>query len=81
MLLLRRPLESTLYSVRLVLSTPADLPGFVLSDPLPRGATVQGQRPAAGDPLKAGDTVLDYQFTFDGERGAAVTDPSASWRY
>ena len=70
-----------LYSVRLVLSTPADLPGFVLSDPLPRGATVQGQRPAAGDPLKAGDTVLDYQFTFDGERGAAVTDPSASWRY
>ena len=71
----------TLYSVRLVLSTPTDLPGFVLSDPLPQGAAMQGQGPAVSDTLKAGETVLDYQFTFDGERGAAVTDPSTSWRY
>ena len=71
----------TLYSVRLVLNTPTDLPGFVLSDPLPQGAAMQGQGPAVSDTLKAGDTVIDYQFTFSGERGAAVTDPSTSWRY
>ncbi|WP_407540292.1 DUF11 domain-containing protein [Deinococcus radiomollis] len=71
-----------LYSVQLLLTTPAELPGFVLSDPLPSGATLQGQGPTlSSDSLKAGETLLNYQFTFDGERGAAVTDPSASWRY
>ncbi|WP_424951280.1 DUF11 domain-containing protein [Deinococcus sp.] len=70
-----------LYSVQLTLSTSADLPGFVLDDPLPAGAVLQGLPPTTADPLKAGVTSLSYQFTFDGERGAAVTDPSASWRY
>ncbi len=71
-----------LYSVQLLLTTPTALPGFVLSDPLPTGAALQGQGPIlTADPLKAGETLLNYQFTFDGERGAAVTDPSASWRY
>ena len=73
--------SGNVYSVQLTLTTPADLPGFVLSDPLPVGALLQGPGPVAGDPLKAGETVLNYQFTYDGERGAAVTDPSASWRY
>ena len=71
-----------LYSVQLALTTPTELPVFVLSDPLPTGAALQGQGPIlTADPLKAGETLLTYQFTFDGERGAAVTDPSASWRY
>jgi uncharacterized repeat protein (TIGR01451 family) len=69
------------YGVRLRLTTPAALPGFTLQDPLPPGATLQGERPASPETLPAGETVLDYQFTFAGERGAAVTDPSASWRY
>ncbi|WP_407569077.1 DUF11 domain-containing protein [Deinococcus altitudinis] len=71
-----------LYSVQLLLTTSAELPGFVLRDPLPTGAVPQGQGPTLPtDTLKAGETLLNYQFTFDGERGAAVTDPSASWRY
>lgn len=73
--------SDTLYSVQLVLKTPTDLPGFSLSDPLPAGATLQGVFPVVSSVLKAGETSLNYQFTFDGERGAAVTDPSASWRY
>lgn len=70
-----------LYSVQLLLSTPADLPGFALNDPLPQGAAVQGAPLAVPQTLNAGETLLNYQFTFDGERGAAVTDPAASWRY
>ncbi|MGY2892828.1 DUF7933 domain-containing protein [Deinococcus sp. UYEF24] len=71
-----------LYSVQLLLTTPTELPGFVLSDPLPTGGALQGQGPTLTQgSLKAGETLLNYQFTFDGERGAAVTDPSASWRY
>ena len=73
--------SGNVYSVQLTLITPTDLPGFVLSDPLPAGAVLQGPGPVAGDPLKAGETVLNYQFTYDGERGSSVTDPSASWRY
>ena len=63
-----------------MLKTPSDLPGFSLSDPLPADATLQGVFPVVPSVLKAGETSLNYQFTFDGERGAAVTDPSASWR-
>jgi len=69
------------YTVQLRLSTPAPLPGFTLRDPLPTGAVLQGPAPTFPDPLPAGDAVYTYVFTYGGERGAAVTDPSASWRY
>ncbi|ULH14491.1 DUF11 domain-containing protein [Deinococcus sp. KNUC1210] len=69
------------YTVQLILTTPTDLNEFELTDPLPQGATLQGDRPSLNGTLKAGETTQMYRFTWDGEQRAAVTDPSASWRY
>ena len=69
------------YTVQLMISTPTDLTDFALIDPLPQGATVIAARPPLPPTLKAGQTDLIYRFSFPGEQRAAVTDPSASWRY
>ena len=69
------------YTVQLILTTPTDLNQFELTDPLPQGAALQGDRPSLNGTLKAGETTQMYRFTWDGEQRAAVTDPSASWRY
>ncbi|WP_425146367.1 DUF11 domain-containing protein [Deinococcus sp.] len=69
------------YTVQLMLDTPAALNEFVLDDPLPPGAVVLGTRPALSATLPAGTTAQTYRFSWDGEPRAAVTDPSASWRY
>ncbi|WP_407542935.1 DUF11 domain-containing protein (plasmid) [Deinococcus radiomollis] len=69
------------YTVQLILNTPAALEDFVLTDPLPQGATLQGDRPSLDGTLPAGETTRMYRFEWNGEPRAAVTDPSASWRY
>ncbi|WP_019587386.1 DUF11 domain-containing protein [Deinococcus apachensis] len=68
------------YQVTLRLSAPASLPGLDLEDPLPAGATLQEGRNTFGGSLMPGETTLTYRFTFDGEPGAAVTDPVVHWR-
>ncbi|WP_161881835.1 DUF11 domain-containing protein [Deinococcus alpinitundrae] len=74
--------EANTYLVQLTLSTPAALPGFTLQDPLPQGATLlDGQNTLSLDPLPEGSRAVTYRFRFGGDQKAAVTDPSAEWRY
>lgn len=74
--------DPTLYTVQLNLTACADLKAFTLTDPLPQGATlVGGQHTLNIDPLPNGERTLVYQFHFTGDVKAAVTDPTANWRY
>ncbi|TSA86787.1 DUF11 domain-containing protein [Deinococcus detaillensis] len=74
--------EANTYLVQLTLSTPAALGGFTLQDPLPTGATLlDGQNALTFDPLPAGSRAVTYRFRFGGDQKAAVTDPTAEWRY
>lgn len=69
------------YAVTLRLKTPTALEGFTLNDPLPSGAALKEGRNTWNGTLPAGETVLTYRFTFTGSPSAAVTDPTAGWRY
>lgn len=74
--------DPTLYTVQLNLSAYSPLKAFTLTDPLPNGATlVTGQNTLNIDPLPSGEQVIVYQFHFLGDVKAAVTDPTATWRY
>lgn len=74
--------DPTLYTVQLNLSACADLKAFTMTDPLPEGAAlVNGQNILNIDPLPNGERTLVYQFRFTGDVKAAVTDPTANWRY
>lgn len=74
--------DTTLYTVQLNLTACDTLKAFTLTDPLPAGATlVNGQNTLNIDPLPNGERTLVYQFRFDGDVKAAVTDPTATWRY
>ncbi len=69
------------YAVVLKLNSPAPLSDFVLTDPLPTGATLQEGSNIWKGTLPAGETNLSYSFGFSGPDEAAVTDPDVVWRY
>lgn len=54
---------------------------FEMTDPLPGNAKLQEGRNVWKGTLPAGVTTLNYRFSFAGGDEAAVTDPSAVWRY
>lgn len=68
------------YEVTLRLTSGSDLADFELQDALPLGATLKEGRNTLTGTLKAGETLLTYRFTFTGEPGAALTDPTVRWR-
>ncbi|UQN10279.1 DUF11 domain-containing protein (plasmid) [Deinococcus sp. QL22] len=69
------------YIVNLKITSPNALPNFVLTDPLPVGATLKEGRNSLTANLNAGETNLTYRFEGPGEARAATTDPLVSWRY
>lgn len=69
------------YVVSIKLSSTKPLEQFDMDDPLPMGATLQEGRNTFKGTLPAGETVLNYRFTFAGGDEAAVTDPNVVWRY
>ncbi|MPY66294.1 DUF11 domain-containing protein [Deinococcus sp. SDU3-2] len=68
------------YRVTLRLVSASDLADFELQDPLPAGAVLKEGRNTLSGTLKAGETLLTYDFAFTGELGAALTDPAVRWR-
>ncbi|MDO4244491.1 MAG: DUF11 domain-containing protein [Deinococcus sp.] len=74
--------DKGVYRVQLILSNSQPLPGFTLTDPLPQGAQlVDGENILNFDPLPTGERAVTYRFRWLGDSKAAVTDPTASWRY
>lgn len=74
--------EPNTYQVQLTLDAAATLDGFALSDPLPDSATlIDGQNTLNLDTLPPGSRAVTYRFRFGGDQKAAVTDPTAQWRY
>ncbi|MDB5044097.1 MAG: hypothetical protein JWQ08_147 [Deinococcus sp.] len=69
------------YLVNLKITSPNALPDFVLTDPLPAGATLKEGRNSLTGTLNAGETNHTYRFEGPGEARAATTDPLVSWRY
>ncbi|SEJ44057.1 conserved repeat domain-containing protein [Deinococcus reticulitermitis] len=68
------------YRVTLRLVSASDLADFELHDALPTGAVLKEGRHTLSGTLKAGETLLTYDFTFTGGMGAAMTDPAVRWR-
>ena len=68
------------YRVTLRLVSASDLADFELQDALPLGAVLKDGRNTLSGTLKAGETLLTYDFAFTGEPGAALTDPAVRWR-
>ena len=68
------------YRVTLRLVSASDLADFALHDALPTGAVLKEGRHTLSGTLKAGETLLTYDFTFTGGMGAAMTDPAVRWR-
>ena len=74
--------DAGIYRVQLILGNQQPLPGFTLTDPLPAGAQlVDGENVLNFDPLPSGERAVTYRFRWQGDSKAAVTDPTASWRY
>lgn len=74
--------DAGVYRVQLILGNGQPLPGFTLTDPLPAGAQlVDGENVLNFDPLPSGERAVTYRFRWQGDSKAAVTDPTASWRY
>ena len=69
------------YVVNLKITSPTALEDFVLTDPVPAGATLKEGRNSLTGTLNAGETNLTYRLEGPGEDRAATTDPSVSWRY
>ncbi|ANE44711.1 DUF11 domain-containing protein [Deinococcus puniceus] len=69
------------YVVNLNITSPTALEEFVLTDPLPAGATLKEGRNSLTGTLSAGETNLTYRLEGPGEDRAATTDPFVSWRY
>lgn len=70
------------YAVQLFLKSSATLKGLVLTDPLPKGATLaSGQNNLKFETLPSGERMVSYTFRYGGGARKAVTDPTASWRY
>jgi uncharacterized repeat protein (TIGR01451 family) len=74
--------QPNVYQVQLTLDAAATLDGFTLSDPLPDTATlIDGQNDLKLESLPPGSRAVTYRFRFGGDQKAAVTDPTAQWRY
>ncbi|ULH14967.1 DUF11 domain-containing protein [Deinococcus sp. KNUC1210] len=74
--------EDHVYRVQLTLSAAEALDAFTLNDSLPAGATLaDGSNTFSIETLPGGERLLTYRFRFAGDPKAAVTDPSAEWRY
>lgn len=74
--------DEGVYTVRIVLNLngAAALPGFVLDDPLPGGATLLSGQNVLRIDLAGGETVVTYRFRLARPTTNVVTDPKVTWR-
>lgn len=68
------------YVVNLYLDATKDIRQVRITDPLPQGATLSEGSAEFFGPLTAGQRLLSYRFSYEGEPRTAVTDPQVEWR-